>query len=114
MNCPLLRLLQHRRTLGLAQTSSDSSRLLWSEIEGQVLLVLVEETKLRALVCVDDCEDLGDGLADIVAAAEFSLASRINVSKVRDMKFIQDSVDVDTHILVSFDADPPAIFCVRS
>lgn len=57
---PLLRLLQGLLTLVLAQSSPNGTGLLWAEIEGKVLLVLVEEAELRALVGVDDCEDLGD------------------------------------------------------
>lgn len=60
MNSPLLRLLQGLLTLVLAQTSADGTGLLWSEVEGKVLLVLVEEAELGALVGVDDCEDLCD------------------------------------------------------
>ena len=60
MNTPLLRLLQNLSTLGLAQASSNGTCLLWSEVEREVLLVLVEQTKLRALVGVNDCEDLCD------------------------------------------------------
>lgn len=57
---PLLRLLQSLLALVLGQTSSDGAGLLGSEVEGKVLLVLVEEAELRALVGVDDCENLGD------------------------------------------------------
>lgn len=60
MSRPLLRLLQRLPTLMLTQTSSDSTSLLWSEVEGKMLLVLVEETELRPLVGVDDCKDLCD------------------------------------------------------
>jgi hypothetical protein len=60
MDLALLRLLQNLRALELVQTSSDSASLLWSEIEGKVLLVLVEQAQLGALVCVNDCKDLGD------------------------------------------------------
>lgn len=65
---PLLRLLQSLLTLVLAQTSSDRTRLLGSEIERHVLLVLVEEAQLRALVCVNDSKDLRDRLSEIMAA----------------------------------------------
>jgi hypothetical protein len=44
----------------LAQASSDSAGLLWSEVEGKVFFVLVEEAELGSLVGVDDCEDLGN------------------------------------------------------
>ena len=57
---PLLRLQQGLLTLVLAQTSSDGPGLLWSEVEGEVFLVLVEEAELCSLVGVDDGKDLGD------------------------------------------------------
>lgn len=60
MNGALLRLLQGLLALVLRQASSDGTGLLWSEVEWEVLLVLVEQAELRALVGVDDCEDLGD------------------------------------------------------
>jgi len=59
----------------LRQASPDGTGLLWAEVEGQVLLVLVEDAQLRALVGVDDCEDLGDGFADVVARGRYLLAS---------------------------------------
>ena len=55
--CDLLQLLA---ALVCSQTSSDGTGLFWSEIEREVLLVLVEEAELRSLVGVDDCEDLCD------------------------------------------------------
>ena len=60
MSRPLLRLQQGLLTLVLAQASSDGTGLLWSEVEGLVLLALVEQAQLRSLVGVDDCEDSGD------------------------------------------------------
>lgn len=56
-------------TLGilLGQAATDGTGLLGAEVEGKVLLVLVEQAKLGALVGVDDGEDLGDRLADVVA-----------------------------------------------
>lgn len=39
----------------LGQASSDGTGLFWSEVEREVLLVLVEESELRSLVGVDDC-----------------------------------------------------------
>jgi hypothetical protein len=44
----------------LAQTSSDGAGLLWSEVEGEVFLVLVEEAELCSLIGVNDGKDLGD------------------------------------------------------
>ncbi len=60
MSRPLLRLQQGLLALVLAQASSDGTGLLWSEVEGEVFLVLVEEAQLCALVGIDDCKDLGD------------------------------------------------------
>jgi hypothetical protein len=57
---PLLGLQQGLLALVLAQASSDGAGLLWSEIEGEVFFTLVEEAKLRSLIGVDDCENLGD------------------------------------------------------
>lgn len=42
------------------QSSTDGSGLLWSEVEWEVLLVLVEDSQLVSLVGVDDCEGSGD------------------------------------------------------
>jgi hypothetical protein len=64
---PLLRLQQGLLALVLAQASSDGTGLLRSEVEGEVFLVLVEEAELCSLVGVDDCEDLGNRLSDIMA-----------------------------------------------
>jgi hypothetical protein len=60
MSRSLLRLQQGLLALVLAQASSDGTGLLWSEVEGEVFLALVEEAELRSLIGVDDCEDLGD------------------------------------------------------
>jgi hypothetical protein len=57
-------------SLVLGKTAADLAGLLGAEVEGQVLLVLVEQTQLGALVGVDDGQDAGDGLADIVAVGE--------------------------------------------
>ena len=66
MRLTLLALLQRLLALVLAEASPDGASLLWSQIEGHVFLVLVEETELRALVGIDDCEDFGDGLSEVV------------------------------------------------
>ena len=75
MGRPLLRLQQGLLTLVLAQSSADSSGLLWAEVEWEVLLALVEQAELRALVGVDDCEDLCDRFAEIVTVEMFMLVS---------------------------------------
>lgn len=60
-------LLEDTGGILLGQTATDGTGLLGAEVEGKVLLVLVEQAKLGALVGVDDGEDLGDRLADVVA-----------------------------------------------
>jgi hypothetical protein len=49
------------------KSSADGASLLGPQVQRQVLLVLVEQTELGALLKVDDGEDTGDGLAEIVA-----------------------------------------------
>lgn len=66
---PLLLFLGNDGVFVLGQPPPDGASLLGSKIEGQILLFRVEETELRSLVLVDDCEDAGDGFAKVVAAA---------------------------------------------
>lgn len=72
VSLPLRRLQQLLSALVFGQASPNGASLLWSEVEGLVLLALVEQAQLRSLVGVDDCEDSGDRLSDIVAAREKS------------------------------------------
>jgi hypothetical protein len=67
VRCALLGLLQRSCAVLCRESSSDGASLFWSEIEREVLLVLVEEAELRALVGVDDCENLGYTLSEVVA-----------------------------------------------
>lgn len=53
----------------LGHTAAHGTGVLGSEVEREVLLVLVEQTELRALVDVDHGEDTSDGLADVLAVA---------------------------------------------
>lgn len=120
MDCSLLRLLQYALAVLLRESSPDGTGLLWSEVERKVLLVLVEETQLSALVGVDDGQDLSDGFADIVAASgQYSLSCVIFIipplgRRPSSINIHRKGEEWVTHILVSFEADPPAIFCVRS
>jgi len=66
----LLGLLQNSRGVLLGQAAADGAGLLGPEVKGQVLLVLVEQAELGTLLRVDDGEDAGDRLADIVAVRE--------------------------------------------
>jgi hypothetical protein len=56
--------------LVLGQSPADGAGLLGAEVEGQVLLALVEDAELSALVGVDDGEDASDRLADVVAVTQ--------------------------------------------
>lgn len=60
----LLLLLKSLLTsLNLGQTATDGTSLLGAEIQGSVLLGLVEETELFALSLVDDGQDASNSLA---------------------------------------------------
>ena len=51
----------------LGQTSPDSPSLLWAEVKGEVLLVLVELAEVLPLLLVRDGQHTRNGLADSVA-----------------------------------------------
>ena len=63
----LLRLLQSLGLLLGRQTTTDGTSLLGAQIQGQVLLVLIKKPELRSLLEVDNGEDAGDRLAQVVA-----------------------------------------------
>ena len=50
------------------QSPPDGSCLLRTQIEREILLLRVEEAELLALIGVDDCQDAGDGFAEVGAA----------------------------------------------
>jgi hypothetical protein len=72
---PLLLLLGDDRSLVLGESSADGAGLLGAEVERSVLLALVEEAELGPLVGVDDGEDLGDTLANVVNAGELGVGA---------------------------------------
>lgn len=59
----LLGLLQLSRGVLGGQAAADGTGLLGAEVEGQVLLVLVEQAHVVSLLGVDDGQDAGDRLA---------------------------------------------------
>lgn len=63
----LLDLLEGLALLLVAEAASDGTSLLGTEIEGEVLLVLVEETELLTLGSVDDGQNSGDRSSEIPA-----------------------------------------------
>lgn len=62
----LLGLVGDSAGLLLGQSPADGTGLLRAEVEGSVLLVLVEQAELGALLRVDDGKDASDRLADVV------------------------------------------------
>lgn len=60
-------LLENPRGVLLGQLAADGTGLLRPQVQGKVGLVLVEETELRPLLQVDDGQDTGDRLAQVVA-----------------------------------------------
>lgn len=75
MGLPLLLSLGLLVGLVLGHAAAESASVLGPEVEREVLLVLVEQTELRALVEVDDGEDTSDGLADVLAVGGVSICS---------------------------------------
>lgn len=71
----LLGLLQLPRGVLRGKTATDGTGLLGAEVERHVLLVLVEQAHVVALLGVDDGQDTGDRLAEIVAGTEESCVS---------------------------------------
>lgn len=63
----LLLLLGHSAGILLAQSATDGAGLLWSEVEGEILLLCVEDSELVALVGVDDGERTCDRFAQVVS-----------------------------------------------
>jgi hypothetical protein len=80
----LLLLLGDARGILLAQSSADGTGLLCAEVEGKVLLVLVEDAQLRALVDVDDGQDASDGLADIMAVRKSEMSENCSFCGSRE------------------------------
>ena len=64
----LLRLLELPGGVLGGKTATDGTSLLGAEVEGHVLLVLVEQAELVSLLGVDDGQDTGDRLAEVVTA----------------------------------------------
>lgn len=87
MHLLLLLLLGDKVGLVLSQASAHGTSLLWSEVEWSVLLVLVEDLELRTLVDVDDSEDTGDRLANVVA-----VESNISILSFRVLRIYFDSM----------------------
>lgn len=73
VDLPLPLLLGLLVGLVLGHAAAESTGVLGPEVEREVLLVLVEQTELRALVEVDDSEDTSDRLADVLAVGGVSI-----------------------------------------
>jgi hypothetical protein len=68
MHLLLLLLSRDQGGLVLCEPSPHSACRLWSEVERQVFLVLVEKSELGALVGIDDCEYPRNRFPEVVAA----------------------------------------------
>ena len=60
--------LPRRSCTNKSKASTDGTGLLWSEVKGGVLLLLVEVTDCLPLLLVGDGKNPGNGLADGVTA----------------------------------------------
>lgn len=60
-------LLRHPRSIMLRQASPNRPRLLRAQVQGQVFIILVEDTQLRALIGIYNGENASDGFAEVVA-----------------------------------------------
>lgn len=84
----------------LCQSPSDRPSLLRPEIKRKIFLVFIVFTQILARLVVHHRQDPCNRLADGVAVRE-----RVSI--------MYGPREKNSHILVSFDADPPAIFCTR-
>lgn len=69
MRLALLGLGQGAGGILCGQPPADGAGLLRSQVQGQVLLVLVEKAELGALLGVDDGQDAGNRLADVTTGS---------------------------------------------
>lgn len=83
----LLGLLQLPRGVLRGEAATDGTGLLGAEVEGHVLLVLVEQAHVVALLGVDDGQDTGDRLAEVVAVTERYLSVFRNLSSFPILHF---------------------------
>lgn len=121
MDLTLSLLLADKGLLVLGHLASELPRLLRSQVERHVLLLLVEQAELLALCDIDDCEDAGDGLAEVVAEVRSQSSDTVESMRYSQFQNMARTPDLiiaawngDPYIFVSFDCAPPAIFCVRS
>ena len=92
-----------------SQPPSDGPRLLWSQIEREVLLFLVELSKVLTRLLVDHGQHSGYRLSGGVA-----IKSEIRQTiSIRPIPSEVCEGERGTNILVNLAADPPAIFCTR-
>lgn len=96
----------------LGQPPPDSPGLLGAEVERQVFLALVEDAELLALSGVDDSQDTGDRLADIVAVTHI-LVVYVPPCSPFLVEYQSRSLKGGMYILVSLEEAPLVIFWTR-
>ena len=84
-----------------SQSPADSTGLLLTKVQGNVLLALVEFAEMLPLLRVCDGQYPSNRLAH-------------GVTGMQEYQNNQSVEELMAHIFVNFDAEPPAIFCTRS
>lgn len=104
---PLLLALRDFGCLGFGQAAADGAGVARPQVERNVLFALVVQAQLVPLGGVDDCEDAGDGFAEVVA-------EQVN-KRVKKWPLARTAGGIwMAYMRVSLLALPPAIFCVRN
>ena len=94
-----------------SQPPSDSPRLLWSQVEREVLLFLVVFPKVLTRLLVGHGQHPSDRLANGIATK--SKKKHKAYAKRSASPHVRFEGERETNILVNLAADPPAIFCTR-
>ena len=93
-------LLGDKVLLVLGHSPADGASLLGAEVERQVLLALVEDAELGALVGVDDGEDAGDRLADVVDLAQLRLGTTGNLLGAQGNELLLQLIELLLEIIL--------------
>jgi len=92
-------------SLVLGETTSDSAGLLWAEVQWDVLLAGVQDTELMALVGVDDGEDTGNVLADIVDPVQLGRSAAGHLLNAEGLKLALQFIQLLSQILAGLEPE---------